>query len=267
MVGAVDTDGTGVWGESQTGRAIVGVCDQSGTGVWGEVKQGGTGIQGVSPNGDGVVGSGYRGVVGTSEKFQGVYGWSRDNCGVVGVGEAMPGVYAETHGAGDAGLYAHNTAGRAAWLDGSVLVSGDLTVTGDVFLSGADYAEELLAHPSVRPGDCVVIGADGRIRPCDEDYDTRVAGIVSGAGGLRPAIILDRQGRGAMPVALVGKAWVRVDAGRSPVRAGDTLTTSSRPGHAMVAHERARAVGAVVGKALTPLAGGDGLVKVLLCGR
>jgi hypothetical protein len=35
----------------------------------------------------------------------------------------------------------------------------------------------------------------------------------------------------------------------------------------MVASERGRAVGAVVGKALTPLAAGEGLVKVLLCGR
>lgn len=267
VVGAVDTDGTGLWGETQTGRAIVGVCDQTGTGVWGESKQGGTGVVGTSPDGDGVVGNGRRGVVGESAEFQGVFGHSVKNAGVVGVSEQMHAVFAETHSATSAGLYAHNTAGgNAGWFDGPLHVSGDLTVDGDVYCPGADYAENMPATAAVRAGDCVVIDDEARVVPCVRDYDTRVAGIVSGAGGLRPAFVLDRQTDGA-PIALMGKAFVRVDADRAAVRVGDLLTTSSTPGHAMRAADASRAAHAVIGKALTALPAGRGLVKVLVTGR
>ena len=45
---------------------------------------------------------------------------------------------------------------------------------------------------------------------------------------------------------------------------GDLLTSSSRAGHAMRADDPERAFGAVIGKAMTPLADGDGLVLVLV---
>jgi len=70
-----------------------------------------------------------------------------------------------------------------------------------------------------------------------------------------------------VPVALMGKAFVWVDADRSPVRVGDMLTTSSTPGHAMAVTDTSRAFGAVIGKALTPLKSGRGLVKVFVAAR
>jgi len=49
-----------------------------------------------------------------------------------------------------------------------------------------------------------------------------------------------------------------------PIKAGDLLVTSSRPGYAMKGTNRARMLGAVVGKALEPLLSGRGLIQVLV---
>jgi hypothetical protein len=77
---------------------------------------------------------------------------------------------------------------------------------------------------------------------------------------------LDKQAGviGRMPVALVGKVYCRVDAQYGPIELGDLLTTSVTPGHAMKASDPFRAFGAVIGKALQPLADGQGLIPVLI---
>ncbi|MFI7135998.1 hypothetical protein ACIBQ1_60865 [Nonomuraea sp. NPDC050153] len=62
----------------------------------------------------------------------------------------------------------------------------------------------------------------------------------------------------------MGKVWCRADASSQPIRVGNLLTTSATPGHAMAAVDRDSAYGAVLGKALTPLASGTGLVLVLV---
>ncbi len=48
---------------------------------------------------------------------------------------------------------------------------------------------------------------------------------------------------------------------------GDLLTTSETPGHAMRAADPLRAFGSVIGKALAPLAEGDGLIPILVALR
>ena len=90
--------------------------------------------------------------------------------------------------------------------------------------------------------------------------------MVSGAGGLRPGIVLDTQAErpDRMPVALVGKVFCKVDARLGAIAIGDLLTTSDTPGHAMRVADPARAFGAVIGKALAPLAEGRGLVPILV---
>jgi hypothetical protein len=45
---------------------------------------------------------------------------------------------------------------------------------------------------------------------------------------------------------------------------GDLLAASPTPGHAMRAGDRSRAPGAIIGKALTPLDGGTGLVEMII---
>jgi len=110
------------------------------------------------------------------------------------------------------------------------------------------------------------LDADGAVRPSTSPYDKRVAGVVSGAGDYKPGIVLDRQnGRGdRAPLALVGKVYCKVDANYAPIEIGDLLTTSATAGHAMKALDSAKAFGAVIGKALRPMEGGQGLIPVLI---
>ena len=152
--------------------------------------------------------------------------------------------------------------------DGDLHTKGNHTVDGDIQLSGADYAEDFdIADPEgAEPGTVMVLDDSGGVRVSDKAYDRRVAGVISGAGGDRPAVILDRQttGKDRRPLALMGKVYCRVDASDVPIAIGDLLTTSSTPGHAMKAANPTQAFGAVIGKALRPLAGGRGLVPILV---
>jgi len=49
-----------------------------------------------------------------------------------------------------------------------------------------------------------------------------------------------------------------------PIKPGDLLTTSDTPGHAMKVTEHPRAQGAILGKAMSSLESGTGLVLVLV---
>ena len=146
--------------------------------------------------------------------------------------------------------------------------NGNVTVTGDILLTGADCAEQFDIRGSEppEPGTILVIDEGGALRESWEAYDKKVAGVVSGAGEYRHALVLDRRPseRGRVPVALVGKVYCKVDADCSPIQAGDLLSTSPTPGHAMKAANPGLAFGAVIGKALRPLAEGRGLVPILV---
>jgi hypothetical protein len=137
-----------------------------------------------------------------------------------------------------------------------------------VILTNADCAEDFdVAETAVSdPGTVMVLGEAGRLEHSQRAYDKRVAGVISGAGDYRPAIVLDRQApaRDRRAIALVGKVYCKVDATDAPIEVGDLLTTSPTPGHAMKASDPFKAFGAVIGKALRPLDGGRGLIPVLI---
>jgi hypothetical protein len=149
------------------------------------------------------------------------------------------------------------------------IVTSVLEITG-----GADLAEPFeIAGEEVRPGSLVVIDSDrpGALRIADEAYDRRVAGVISGAGGLATGITLgadrpaDAEGhREGHHVAMTGRVYALADASQGPIEPGDLLTTSDTPGHAMRAHDVGRSQGAVIGKAMSGLAEGRGLVLVLV---
>jgi hypothetical protein len=108
---------------------------------------------------------------------------------------------------------------------------------------------------------------DGTLQIADEPYCRRVAGVVSGANGLDAAVVLEGhsfEDQGHVPVAISGRVWVRCDASGAPIHSGDLLTTADRAGYAMVASDRERAYGATLGKAMTSLETGTGLVLVLV---
>jgi hypothetical protein len=138
--------------------------------------------------------------------------------------------------------------------------------TGDIVLSNADCAGDFeFRDTAVEPGTLVVIDDEGLLAPSKHAYDKRVAGVISGAGGYKPGIVLDR-GRPSparLPVALMGKVYCKADAQYGAIQVGDLLTTSPTPGHAMKA-DPARSFGAVIGKALRPLAQGASLVPILV---
>jgi len=74
----------------------------------------------------------------------------------------------------------------------------------------------------------------------------------------------DSAADGVYPVALSGRVYCWADASTGAIRPGDLLTTSSIPGHAMKVSDHTRALGAIIGKAMTSLEKGKGLVLVLV---
>lgn len=272
IVGAAHGEGTGLWGDVNTGRAIVGIVrGGAGAGVWGETANGSGVVGKDTGGGDGVVGEGRRGVVGRSPDYQGVYGWSRENAGVVGESEKMHGVFGVSRAPGFAGVFgtAVDPAGLAAAFDGNVEIGrrGQLTLKGgDLILANADCAEDFDLAESCEPGTVMVLTDEGAVQASENAYDRRVAGVISGAGGYRPGIILDRPEPrpGRCPIALVGKVYCKADASTHPIHVGDLLTTSAVPGHAMAAVDPVRAFGAVIGKSLGALVSGVGMVPILV---
>jgi len=139
-----------------------------------------------------------------------------------------------------------------------------LTITG-----GADLAEPFaMSERDLPQGAVVIIDEDnpGHLKLSTRAYDTRVAGVISGAGGVQPGLSLRQNGvlEGDQPVALTGRVYVQADARYGAIKPGDLLTTSDTPGHAMKVTDHARAQGAILGKAMTGLESGQGLVLILV---
>jgi hypothetical protein len=179
------------------------------------------------------------------------------------------------------GIFGTSSGGPAGKFVGNVEVTGNLAVTGDincqetskitcfdVNLIGRDCAEDfdVVDENGVDPGTVMVIDNQGALLPSNKAYDRRVAGVISGAGECKPGIVLGKQRTpgNRKPIALVGKVYCKVDANHAAVEIGDLLTSSPTPGHAMKAEDPQKAFGAVIGKALRPLAAGQGLVPILV---
>jgi sugar lactone lactonase YvrE len=114
---------------------------------------------------------------------------------------------------------------------------------------------------------CIDSSNSGNLVVSQKAYDRTVAGIVSGAGGVKPGMLMGQKGTmadGEHPVALTGRAYCRADASNGPITPGDLLTTSDVPGHAMKVTDYNRAQGAILGKAMSSLNDGKGLVLVLV---
>jgi hypothetical protein len=224
----------------------------SGTAIWGKAQIG-AGVQGISDQYDGVNGQT------NSPQHAGVSGTNFSNYAgaVPPLQPSAFGVYAASN---NCGLWA--TGNPAGYFVGNVIV------TGDISLPGADCAEQFEAvdGQSIEPGCVLVVDEEGRLNLSRNSYDRRVAGIVSGAGQHKAAIVLDSVGHrlNTVAVALVGKTYCKVDASYAPIEVGDLLTTSETPGHAMKANDHHQAFGAVVGKALRSARQGKSLIPVLV---
>jgi len=83
---------------------------------------------------------------------------------------------------------------------------------------------------------------------------------------VNPGISLRQDGvlGSGQDVALSGRVYVLADAANGAIKPGDLLTTSDTPGHAMKVTEHANAQGAILGKAMSTLKDGKGMVLVLV---
>lgn len=289
--------GHGVYSETSTGRAIWGKSISS-RGVYGESTSL-EGVYGISSNGTGVSGAsagvagfaGYfintggghgvysetttgRAIWGKSTSSRGVYGESVSNVGVWGVSSSGQGVIGNSttsngvdgSSASVNGYGGHfiNTAvgGKALRVDGTGSL-GVLEIT-----NGSDLAEKFEVEAEAKPGMVVAIDPQnpGKLSISCGAYNRRVAGIISGANNLSAGMVLPNLAdvKNVQPVALSGRVWVYCDAAKSPIKPGDLLTTSVTPGHAMKVINHVRAQGAIIGKAMTELKSGKGLVLVLV---
>jgi hypothetical protein len=295
----------GLYGISSGGYGVTGITSTS-IGVRG-ISTTSYGVAGHSSTGVGVRGSSaYRGVEGFSVQGLdlasgiGVIGNSLKR-GVVGVlnSSSCAGTYAvggcagSTAGDGVLGRASSGTGVRASTSTGNIFIgegafgirrvrispSGRGYFNGGTQTGGADYAESTPATSpaSLEPGDVVAIdprhGRHGyAVRKSVRPSSRLVAGVYS----TKPALLavgrhgIDDSLAGEVPVAMLGVVPTKVSAENGAIRAGDLLTTSSTPGHAMKAKPivvRGVAIyptGAILGKALQPLPSGQGMIKVLV---
>jgi hypothetical protein len=262
-------------GGSDNVPGVVGQAQANGVGVYGS-SVGGTGVGGQSSSGIGVHGTSTSwvgvwgqsntssGVHGQSTDWVGVWGQSTNSSGVHGKSTNWVGVYAETASPTQSAIYATNTGGGpAAYFDGRISASV-VEIRG-----GADLAERFnVSGDQVEPGTLMVIDAanPGHLTISRSAYDTKVAGIVSGAGDVKPGLTLHQAGvmEGNTEVAIAGRVYVKAISSNGAIEPGDLLTTSDRPGYAMKATDPARSHGAIIGKAMTALKDGESLVLVLV---
>ena len=147
------------------------------------------------------------------------------------------------------------------------ITTQELQITG-----GSDLSEQFDINSFQDPlkaGMIVCIDPQnpGQLMTSTKSYDRTVAGVISGAGGVKPGMLMGQKGTkadGQHPVALTGRVYCWVDATHGAIEPGDLITTSDTPGHGMKVTDHAKAQGAIIGKAMTALPQGKGLVLMLV---
>ena len=210
---------SGVWGENSNGGFGVSgsTNSQSTAGVWGDNQGTGQGVKGTSAGGDAILGisksKDHAGV--SAGNDSGGFGvWARGTPAghfegnVEVTGQLKTFEFAVT---GLSVIEGIMLVGATVQLNngvsitgGNVDINGDLNCGGNLKIASgkdimlADCAEEfdVRCAASIDPGTVMVIENDGSVEPSRQPYDKRVAGVVSGAGNCRPAIVLDRQSSG-----------------------------------------------------------------------
>ncbi len=146
------------------------------------------------------------------------------------------------------------------------IITNEIQITG-----GSDLSEffNLSDNENIEKGMVVSIDENnpGHLKICETAFDSKVAGIVSGANDIKPGLVMSQKGTiadGEHLIALSGRVYCMTDATENPVEIGDMLTTSNFPGYAMKVTDYEEAQGAIIGKAMTSLKSGKGLVLVLV---
>lgn len=252
---------SGNWGAlGAVGYGAYGLHNSSGN--WGALGAVGTGVEGRTTSSS----EWHTAVYGKNEgQGAGVYGWSQNHWGTVGVtlstNSSDAGVWAVNNGTGPGLIATAGSEGYAGKFIGSVAI---ISQTTDELLveigEGLDYAEgfDVTEKIGIKPGAVLVIDPNnpGRLSLSSEPYDTKVAGIVAGGNSLGSGVRLGA-GQFDHDVALAGRVYCNVETNESAIKPGDLLTTSPIPGYAMKVLDSSRAQGAILGKAMQGLAKGE----------
>lgn len=151
---------------------------------------------------------------------------------------------------------------------GEFTVNGNISATGTINAKYQDVAEWVPASVEMRPGTVVVLNPEkgSEVMPSAAAYDMMVAGVVSA----QPGLLLGEASPSKARIATTGRVKVHVDASAHSIAVGDLLVTSDKPGTAMrsqpidINGRKFHQPGTVIGKALEPLASGEGEILVLL---
>jgi len=142
---------------------------------------------------------------------------------------------------------------------------------GGTQTSGADFAESVaVASGSAQygPGDLLALDptADRQLTLASRPYSKLIAGIYSTKPGVLATVhrLGSSAGQNEVPLAIIGIVPCKVSAENGAIHRGDLLVASSTRGYAMRGTDRNRMLGAVVGKAMEPLANGRGVIEVLV---
>ncbi len=173
--------------------------------------------------------------------------------------------------AGQITLYSADGTIATIEIDGNYSGDGRITTDELQIKGGSDLAEpfDIEMPEKIEKGMvlCIDNNNPGKLKMSDKAYDRRVAGVLSGANGIKPGIIMGQEGTitdGEYLVTLTGRVYCWADATNESIKPGDMLTTSNIPGHAMKVTDYSKAHGAIIGKAMTSLKSGKGLVLVLV---
>ncbi len=167
-------------------------------------------------------------------------------------------------------------------IGGDVNIGGDLNVVGDLQHNGTshvgwDIAEYIKAgDTNIESGDVVVVDPDHNrsVIRSSMRYNSTVLGVISTAPGDLGGFLRFSDGKlytkeemeqaGYRMLTLVGQVPCKVTAENGPIKRGDLLVTSSKPGYAMKANSDKLRPGMILGKALEPLEQGEGEIVVLV---
>lgn len=259
------------------GNAIAGVISTT---------SGFSAVTGSSPAGPGINGdsSSNAGVRGTSITSDGVRGLGK--IGVHGVGNT--GVWAEGGLLATDNISCNTAPGCASVVNvrngtiGNLIIAsagtpstdvfrvngnGSVFANGDYNTGGADVAEYVPFSEKLEPGDVVEIDEDSgqSFRLSSHPNSHSVGGVISTKPGvsLNTTAAEDSAAKGMPRLALSGRVPVKATSENGPIRAGDLLVSSSKPGRAMRA-PATPAPGTVIGKAMQKLDRDDGEIEMLV---
>lgn len=143
------------------------------------------------------------------------------------------------------------------------LQNGEISASGRIYANATedvgDLAEyfEVDKNEAIDAGHIVVLkpGGDNEYMLSKKPFEQHIVGVISE----NPSVVLNNPKVGP-PVALTGRVKVKLKKGGALIKSGDFLTTSDKPGLAMLAKES----GPVIGYAVSNQIAGTDIVEILL---